>query len=42
MKSILFSSRHNLKLIEELGITYKEIKININIRMCGLSGVRDK
>ena len=26
-KSILFSSRHNLKLEEELNVRYKEIKI---------------
>ena len=26
-KSILFSSKHNLRLVEELDIRYKEIKI---------------
>ena len=26
-KSVLFSSKHNLKLVEELDIRYKEIKI---------------
>ena len=39
-KSVLFSSKHNLKLVEELDIRYKEIKIkqheHVNYLRCAL------
>ena len=41
-KSILFSSKRNLKLVEELDITYKEIKIKLHKHVNYLGCVLDE